>query len=139
MARNASVQRFRSLMRKLPKAIQDDIAAEVNNQGNRLANVMRLAVAKGVDGRNELLESIRVEPGKQIAQVYVKAGGTLTTKEVRKGSGVEYDYANANEFGTQKMNAQPFFWPSYRLLKPSIRKSIKAAAKKAIGKIVPIQ
>ena len=138
-SRNLSVQQFQDLMANLPKAVAAELKDVPNSQGQVLANAMRSAVPRGVDGRNELLESIRVEEGKRPLQVFVKAGGRLTTRQVRKGSGVDYDYALANEFGTQKMNAQPFFWPTYRLMKKRIRSAISRRARKAIEKVVPLK
>lgn len=139
MARNLSVKQFQDLMARIPKVVAQELKGSVRSEGERLAGVMRSAVSKGTDGRNELLESIRVEDGRRPLQVLVKAGGPLTTKEVRKGSGATYDYANANEFGTEKMAAQPFFWPSYRLMKKRIRAGIARKARKAIEKVVPLK
>lgn len=138
-SRNLSVAQFQDLMDNIPKAIADEMRGAVKEQGEALASAMRQAVPLGVDGRHELQESIRVEDGKHPLQVRVKAGGELTTKEVRKGSGVRYDYANANEFGTREMNAQPFFWPTYRLMKRRVRSAINRKMRKGIEKVVPLK
>jgi HK97 gp10 family phage protein len=77
--------------------------------------------------------------------VTIRAGGPLTTTEVRKGSGVAYDYASAVEFGTAPhklgglfaggrhpgTKAQPFFYPAYRALKKTARSKAARAIKKA--------
>lgn len=139
MARNLSVEQFKQLMEKIPKAVADELRGAVNDAGDELVNAMKPAVPRGIDGRNELVESIRKEPGRHPLQVRVKAGGELTTRQVRTGSGVSYDYANANEFGTEKMSAQPFFWPTYRLKKRAIRSKIARRARKAIEKVVPLK
>lgn len=139
MARNLSVRQFQQLMQSLPKKVAQQLKDAPRSEGERLAKTMKSAVSRGVDGRNELLESIRVEEGRRPLQVLVKAGGPLTTKEVRKGSGRAYDYALANEFGTEKMKAQPFFWPSYRLTKKRIRAGIARKARKAIEQVVPLK
>lgn len=139
MARNLSVEQFRQLMERVPKKVADGLRSAPRSEGERLAAAMRMAVPKGIDGRNELLESIRVEDGRRPLQVLVKAGGALTTKDVRQGSGVSYDYALANEFGTRKMSAQPFFWPTYRLMKRRIRAGIARRARAEIQKIVTLK
>jgi HK97 gp10 family phage protein len=77
-----------------------------------------------------LKASVRVEQGsptpKKSIVVKIKAGGRGTDE-----SG--YDYARANEFGTQKMPAQPFFFPIWRArrkdVRAVIRKKIKIAVK----------
>lgn len=137
-SRNLSVSQFQDLMARLPKVVAAELANAPREQGESLAAAMRRSVPTGVDGRQELEESIRVEAGRRPLQVLVKAGGSLTTREVRQGAGVYYDYANANEFGTQKMTAQPFFWPTYRLLKKKMRSAIARQARKAIAKVVPL-
>jgi HK97 gp10 family phage protein len=62
----------------------------------------------------KLAESIRLERGRHPLRVLVRAGGPLTTKD-------GYDHALANEFGTEKLQAQPFFWPAYRANKTKLR------------------
>jgi HK97 gp10 family phage protein len=41
-------------------------------------------------------------------------------------------YARWNEFGTEKMSAQPFFFPSYRAMRKRIKSRITREMKKAI-------
>lgn len=52
--------------------------------------------------------------------------------------GREAYYARFQEFGTQDMPAQPFFYPGYRLgrkrAKARLARAVRAAAKKAFGK-----
>lgn len=86
-----------------------------------------------------LRASIRTEPGKRPGSYRVLAGGSATTKD-------GFDYALAAEFGTSAhdnegiykgsenpgVRRQSFFWPSYRLMK----KSIKSRASRAINKAI---
>lgn len=136
--RNISVQQFKQLMDSIPRAVTHELIGTVQQAGETLAGAMRPAVPRGIDGRNELVESVQVRDGKTPLQVKVTAGGKLTTRQLRSGSGKSYDYALANEFGTQNMAAQPFFWPTYRLLKKRLRAQIARGAKRAIGKVVKL-
>ncbi|UFS77220.1 hypothetical protein LPB73_07540 [Tardiphaga sp. 37S4] len=52
----------------------------------------------------------------------VQAGGDLTTKEVREGSGKFYDYTRAEEFGTVTAPAVPFFFNTYRAKKSGVKR-----------------
>jgi HK97 gp10 family phage protein len=52
----------------------------------------------------------------------VQAGGDLTTKEVRAGSGKSYDYTRAEEFGTATTPASPFFFNTYRAKKAGVKR-----------------
>lgn len=138
-SRNLSVDQFKQLMDRIPKEVANELRGAVDDAGQELVRAMKPAVPLGVDGRNELVESVRLERGRHPLSVLVRAGGPLTTRSVRKGSGVSYDYALANEFGTEKMAAQPFFWPTYRLKKKSLRSKISRRARKAIAKVVPLK
>ena len=129
MARsNQSITRFQRVMAALPKEILAPIITETFRQADLLRGSMILRVQVG---KGTLRNSIRVEQGRRATRALVRAGGDAT----RVGG---YDYANAQEFGTQKIPAQPFFWPSYRYRKVKMRREIKAAAVRAIKQIVPL-
>jgi HK97 gp10 family phage protein len=121
---NVSVERFRKLTEELRKEVHDLAVAELNSQADSLVELMDSVAPRGPTGN--LIHSIRKIPGKDDTTVRVVAGGYLT---VREGvSSKPYDYSRADEFGTEKMPARPFFWPTYRLRK----KKIKAAMKRKI-------
>lgn len=135
-AKNLSVSQFQDLMANIPKAVADELVSAVESGAETMAGAMRSAVATGIDGRNELQESIRVTDGKHPLRKVIRAGGPLTTKDTPRGP---YDYAHAVEFGTQEVTAQPFFYPSYRLLKNKLQAAINRKARKAIEKVVPLK
>lgn len=123
-------------MERIPQEVAKELESAVADAAEGMAAQMRQAVPLGVDGRNELLESIRVAPGKHPLRKVIRAGGPLTT---RKAKGKEYDYARAIEFGRHDAPAQPFFWPVYRLTKKRWKSQIARKAKKAIAKVVPLK
>lgn len=43
-------------------------------------------------------------------------------------------YAHLVEYGTQEAQAQPYFWPAFRLLRKKITARIKRAASTAVKK-----
>lgn len=96
-----------------------------------------VVLAKGLaavdDG--DLQMSIRSQPGRHDLAIEVRAGGEATTREVRAGSGVTYDYALANEFGTSQMEERPFFWPSYRSVKKRAKNRATRAVRKAAKRV----
>jgi HK97 gp10 family phage protein len=142
MATNQSVKQFQALLSQLPPAVKGPLRAEIFSQAHELRNAMLFAVpvggtrgklGAGREGGGALRDSIRVETSdRSDMRALVRAGGPTTT--VRG-----YDYALAQEFGTSKTRAQPFFWPTYRAKKKAIRKAIKDAAKAAIGTVVPLK
>jgi hypothetical protein len=131
MATNQSVKKFQRVLAVLPSHIQAPIRAEIFSEAAFLAEAMRIAVPRK---NNTLWQSIRVEPSARPMRALVRAGGRTTT-----GGSPPYDYALAQEFGTEKTPARPYFWPTYRAKRKSIRRAVKVAATAAINQLVPLQ
>lgn len=64
----------------------------------------------------------------------VKSNGSELVATVYAGDSEAF-YARWVEFGTQKMTAQPFFYPSYRALRKRSKSRIKRAITKAAKKV----
>lgn len=116
---------FRKFLERMGEAMRERLTEALLENGERLAAAIRAA---SPHEHGALGQSVRVEDQtkKLNPRVHVKAGGPLTTHPGQHGS---YDYANAVEFGTSKMPARPFFYPTYRRLKPEIRSAIADAMK----------
>lgn len=129
MASNVSVERFKRLCQEMQQEVHDLAVAELNTQGDNLVRVMESVAPR----REGVLEhSIKKVPGSSDTQIRVMAGGRET---VREGvSSRPYDYSRADEFGTHKMAARPFFWPTYRLMKPKMVSTMKRRITAAIKK-----
>ncbi len=125
----STADKFRALTRQLQAEVVAAAQASLDEQADALVSLMKSVVP---EQSGHLKDSIRKLPGKRPLQVRVAAGGELTTKEVRKGSGVAYDYAMAEEFGTRAETAKPFFWPSYRLSKKAIRAAVRGSIARAV-------
>lgn len=152
---------FLAQIASLPQAIRDEVrkalevsAKETTDLQRRFAPVdtgtlrasigytfgaapdgVTLSTAIGT-GAGDVARAAKIESG---LAVTLFAGGPSTTKDLRGGdSGMEYDYAFAQEFGTRKRKAQPFFFPGYRFgrkrAKARMRRAIRAGARKALGK-----
>jgi HK97 gp10 family phage protein len=120
---NKSVEAFRKLTEEMQAQVHRDAVAELNSQADALVGLMKVVARKGRTG--DLAASIRKESGKRDTIVRVAAGGKLTLEQHERHP---YDYSRAIEFGTSKMPAQPFFFPTYRLK----RKSMIAAMRRRI-------
>lgn len=129
MARNASVERFKKLTEELQAEVHALAVAELNAQAHGLAELIE-AVAPEHEG--VLKTTVKVVPGKKDTVVRVVAGGRLTVRPAV--SSKPYDYARADEFGTQKMPAKPFFFPTYRLRKKKIVSAMKRKITASIKK-----
>lgn len=124
------------MMRRLER-IPDEVRRRAKAElmlGGREVNMLQRSLAPKDD--LTLASTIRSEPlpDPQIG-VVILAGGEATTKPVRetkKGNSPEYDYALAQEFGTEKMPANPFFRPAIHVKKKQVRNRVRAAARKAL-------
>jgi HK97 gp10 family phage protein len=116
MARNESVERFRRLTVKMQNEIAEAAISELHVQGDRLAKMIEAVAPRGETG--DLIHSIRQIPGSRPTQIRIVAGSPQTVK-------AGYQYPRADEFGTVHMQAKPFFFPTYRLMKKRIIAAMK--------------
>jgi HK97 gp10 family phage protein len=126
-------QLLRKTLAKLPAAVKEDLQTSMTKSAEATAARMRA----GVQNRSGATSaSIRVEPFTRggIGAI-IKAGGPLTTKPVRNGQSAQYDYALAEELGTEGMLAQPFFYPAYRRQRRKIIANSSKAVRKAVDRV----
>jgi HK97 gp10 family phage protein len=131
--RISSLERFRKLTDDMKKTVHVEAVAELNRQAALLKETIQaVAPVAPVEG-GELKTSVRLIPDRsKDTIVRVVAGGELTTRP--SISSTPFDYARADEFGTQKMAAQPFFFPTYRLMKKRIIAAMKRRITRNIKK-----
>lgn len=132
----------RDRLRRRLKAIPLEVRKALRAQ-NAVNAAEMVETAKGFAPEDDgvLRASIKsqdVSDSTRISQ-RVEAGGPTTTRPVRKsekGNAPTYDYALAQEHGTEDMPAHPFFWPAWRLKRRRFKTRMSRAAKKAIGSAV---
>jgi HK97 gp10 family phage protein len=127
---NKSVEAFRKLTVDMQRQVYQDAITELPAQAAALVQMMQAVVPHGKTGK--LAATIRVQPTSKPTVVRVMAGGASTT--VQDGIGQPYDYARAVEFGTQRTPAQPFFFPTFRLMRKKMRNAMRAKISKTIKK-----
>ncbi|MFI0843970.1 HK97-gp10 family putative phage morphogenesis protein [Mesorhizobium sp. IMUNJ 23232] len=120
---------FNRKLRALPVAARAEMEKAVTEGAARVA---ALASALAPKDTGTLASTVRVEAGAHSLQRLVVAGGEATEKEVRQGSGAEFDYAKAQEWGTREMEKNPSLYPAFRSLKKSIRARMSRAVRRAI-------
>jgi HK97 gp10 family phage protein len=128
---NKSVERFRKLTLDMQRQVYNDAITELPAQAATLVTMMKAVVAHGPTGH--LANSIRQQPGPRPTIVKVMAGGASTTTPGAAGR-PPYDYARAVEFGTVKISAQPFFFPTFRLMRKRMRSSMRNKITRTIKK-----
>lgn len=124
---NKSVEAFKRLTLDMQRQVYNDAVGELGSQADALVTMMKSVVKHGPTGH--LANSIRKGPGARPTVVRVMAGGAETT--VGRGA-KSYDYARAVEFGTQHMTAEPFFFPTFRLMRKRMRSSMRRKISKTI-------
>ncbi|TIX66576.1 MAG: HK97 gp10 family phage protein, partial [Mesorhizobium sp.] len=102
--------------------------------GEELAGTMRQLAEPSRD-TGALIDSVEVTPPGQSTPPYSQPGGTRVAGELEVivtagNEGVRY--AHLVEFGTSKAEAQPFFWPAFRLLQKRIQNRTRRAVSKAV-------
>jgi HK97 gp10 family phage protein len=125
---------LQAYLESLPDKVLSDVADVLQQQAKRLSDAQRAALQgqEATPAETGNLEgSCRVETGDDPLDVHVVAGGDLTETEIRTGSGEPYDYALGFEFGNSRQAARPFFWNTYRAMKPEIDTAIAEATQKA--------
>lgn len=125
---------FDAYLNSLPDKVVAELSSTIREQAQMLSDAQRSALEQLEDTEptGDLVESCVAVPTDDPLTYIVQAGGELTTKEIRHGSGVEYDYAEAFEFGTSRQHAKPFFWPTYRAKREGIIDAINTAVEKAL-------
>ncbi|MGY4332778.1 hypothetical protein ACVWWG_007195 [Bradyrhizobium sp. LB7.2] len=118
---------FEAFLESLPDKLTEQLSAVVREQADRLSQAQRdalQALEQSPDETGHLEESCEVVPGTNDLEFIVQAGGALTTKEIREGSGQPYDYALGFEFGTSRQAARPFFFITYEAMRDDMQKTI---------------
>lgn len=110
--------------------LKRELVTVIRREADGLADAIK-AEAPRLTGA--LAESVQVRRTRNDLSLEVTAGGDATTKEVRKGSGEDYDYALAVEYGTADRPAEPFFYSTYRRMQPQIEQNIQAAVQKVVS------
>lgn len=120
---------FKRRLLALPSKVFKETNRAIEQNADEWVKEARLAAPVDPKDGVHLRPSIRHHDSETGGQI-VRAGGEATRKPDNNGG--TYDYAIAQEFGTQDMQANPFFWPAYRLLKKKFGSRRSRAMNKAI-------
>jgi HK97 gp10 family phage protein len=130
-------QDLQDYLNSLSDKLREPLAEVILEQAELLSQAQKSALQaleQSPDETGDLEASCVVVPGATDLEVFVQAGGTLTTKEVRTGSGEPYDYAAGFEFGTSHQPARPFFYSTYRAMHDDMQDAINEAINEVLDK-----
>ncbi|MBN8987418.1 MAG: hypothetical protein J0H42_04180 [Rhizobiales bacterium] len=120
---------------QLSYKLKRELAATIKEEADGLAGaIQRAIVEEDLVLTGELRDSVKVRRKRNELELEVTAGGPATTREITKGSGVEFDYALAPEFGTVHQAAQPYFYSTARRLLPDIQQTIEDKVEDVISR-----
>lgn len=132
MANDGGIGRLKQRLANIPKNVKEAVQPNLVRQGEMIADTMRRLVP--VDS-GELRDSIAVTPPDSSTPPYSTPGGSFVVPETSvavTAGGKDAHHAHLVEYGTVKMNAQPFFWPAVRLTRKKAQRNLKGAIGRAV-------
>ncbi|MET4307940.1 hypothetical protein [Bradyrhizobium sp. RT4b] len=122
MGNNASVKQFKTDMLALKNQMKVGFRDQFNAMGAELVENIQHAIVH--NETYHLHDSVRKKDisTETKPSVLVLAGGKATTKRTDAGF---FDYAIAEEFGTVKQAARPFFYSTVRMYQNGFRQGVR--------------
>lgn len=136
-ARIIGLEKLQKKLNAMPKLVKQEIRKALEQSAEEIVSLAKslVPVDKG-DLRDSIGWTYGDAPKGSISLGSVRASeltGDLTIT-VYAGNSQAF-YARWQEFGTQKMQAQPFFYPAYRALRRRAKGRVTRATNKAAKKI----
>lgn len=134
MANDGGLRSFQRRMVAIPEEVRAALKPTLLKSGEELKATMRHLAEHSRD-TGALIDSITVTGPGETTPPYSQPGGSKVVPEnavaVTVGNS-DVRYAHLVEYGTTKTQAQPFFWPAFRLHRTKITRRIKRAISKAV-------
>jgi HK97 gp10 family phage protein len=127
-----SLETLLKRLEAIPKEVKKAVEPALIKSGEELVDRMRHLAP--VD-TGALRDSLHVTMPGEATPLYSQPGGSRVAKEneVLVTAGNEkVRTAHLLEYGTTKMEAQPYFWPAYRLTRERIKRRLSRAISKAV-------
>jgi HK97 gp10 family phage protein len=136
MAVSPQVAQLQRRLEAIPAKVRESVQPSLVQSAEELAGIMRqLAPDDPATDAPDLKSSIAVTAPGQSTPPYSQPGGSKVAGELEAVVTVgnsDVRYPHLLEYGTSKMEAQPFFWPAVRLLQKRIKNRTKRAVAKAV-------
>lgn len=134
MAESAQIARLKARFNAVPVRAREAAQESLLKSGNELADLMR-SLAESSRDTGALIDSIEVTPGDANTPPFSQPGGSTVVPEnavmVTAGNS-EVRYPHLVEHGTSEADAQPFFWPAFRMLRNRIKNRTARDIRKAV-------
>jgi HK97 gp10 family phage protein len=119
---------------RIARAPREALVAALAKEANKFADTAE-GFAQSSRDSGALIDSISVTLPGRSTPPYPQPGGSRIageTEVIVTAGDSDVRYAHLVEYGTSDTEAQPFFWPAYRLLKTGMKANINRAVKKAV-------
>lgn len=119
---------------RIKRAPREAVIPALVKSANELASAQKLLAETSRD-TGALIDSIAVTMPGQSTPPYSQPGGSRAageTEVIVSAGNSDVRYPHLVEYGTRDTDAQPFFWPAFRLLRTRLQNRINRAAKKAV-------
>lgn len=128
----AQLDRLLKRLDSIPKEVKEAVQPALEKSGQELIDRMKLLAPEDTGA---LKDSIMMTAPGQSTPAYSQPGGSRVAKEnevlVTVGNS-DVRYPHLVEYGTTQTDAQPFFWPAFRLTRARIQRRLKRAISKAV-------
>lgn len=129
---SSQLERLLKRLDAIPKEVKAAVEPALLKSGQELVDTAKLLAPEDTGA---LKDSITMTPPGQSTPPYSQPGGSRVAKEnevlVTVGN-ADVRYPHLVEYGTTQADAQPFFWPAYRLTRDRIQRRLKRAISKAV-------
>ncbi len=132
MAVSPQVARLQRRLEAIPVEVRKAVLPALEKSGDELADMMRTLAP---EDEGDLKESIAVTLPGESTPPYSQPGGERVAGELEvlvTAGNSAVRYPHLQEYGTARHEAQPFFWPSVRLLQKRPKNRTKRAVAKAV-------
>lgn len=126
--RSGDRERARAKFRALPKAVRKNVEIALEQNAEELAAAIKRRVPRDT---GDLADTVRWEKGSAGSKSKERGADPDLTVRVIEGDRKNFQ-APWIEHGTQAMQAQPHFFPTYR----SMRRRLKSRLSRAVGKAI---
>lgn len=119
---------------RIARAPREAVLPALIKSGNELAAAQKVLAETSRD-TGALIDSIAVTLPGHSTPAYSQPGGARVAGETEvlvTAGNTDVRYPHLVEYGTSDTDAQPFFWPAFRLLRKRLQNRNNRAAKKAV-------
>lgn len=129
---DAGLRKLNERFKKLPGIARERLMAATKEAADEMANEMRRIAPEDT---GKLKESIAVTGPGETTPAHSQPGGSTTVPDgmyyiTAGNNGVRY--AHLVEWGTEKTEAQPFFFPVIRSMRKKVKSKLRREARKAV-------